>query len=1140
MNGSTVSLYATTPTSLVSLTDSTGHNGSVLSLSTTTLATATTNTTFRGVAFAPVAPAAPTAGTPTVTNATTVEDIQSSGGLVITASTTSGDGTTHYKVTGISNGTLYQNDGTTAISNGTFITKSQGAAGLKFTPASNLNSPGSVFSFKVQASTTNTDAGLGGSEATATITVNSVNDAPSGANKTVTTNENTAFTFAAADFGFTDPNDSPANTLLAVKIATLPALGTLTNNGSPVTAGASISVADLNGGLLVFTPATNASGSPFTTFTFQVQDAGGTASTGVDLDQTPNTITINVTAVADNSPVITSNGAGPSALVNVAENTTAVTTVTATDADIPAQTFTYSLSGADALKFNISTSGVLTFVTAPDFESPTDAGPNNVYDVIVTVTDSGSPALTDTQALAVAVTAVNDNAPVIASNGAGPSALVNVAENMTAVTTVTQTDTDMPAQTFTYSLSGTDALKFSISTSGVLTFATAPDFENPTDAGPNNVYDVTVTVTDSGSPSLADSQTLAVTVTNVNDVPAGVDKIITATEDVDYVFSVTDFLLTDANDSPANTLAGVKLASLPALGVLRNNGVPLLAGDTVSLAGITVGNFTYRGALNGNGSPYTTFTFQVQDNGGTSNGGIDLDPTPNTITVNVTPVNDEPSFTASNPPAVDEDALPQTVTGFVSVFSPGPANESGQTVSSYAVGVTGMTGNLMFTTAPAIDPSGVLTYEVAPNTNGTATIEVTVTDSGSGTAPNANTTAAQTFMITVTAINDEPSVTLASSALTVAQDSGAFSQNGFATFAPGGGADEVGQTPTYTLTNTNNALFSSQPTIDATGSLAFATAPGASGTAVVTVNVMDSGSNAAPNDNTGAPNLFTIIVTPAPVVTAPAVRAQLIVMGTDAGTPATVHVLDATTHAVVREIVPFAGFMGGVRVALGDVNGDDRDDVIVGTATGASHVKVFDGVSGAVVQSFFAFEGFTGGVKVAAGDVNGDGKADIAVLAGPGGNGHVKVFDAVSSVLVGSFLGYTSYTGEIDLAVGDVTGDGFGEVITTAQNPTEGTHVKAFDTQGETVRSFFAPTTVDTVATEPGFRRTATFPVAPTGNARVGAADLDGDRVADYLLVSVSGTGTSQLVLVNGATGVTSTESVFDALDGIGVYVDVN
>ena len=343
MNGSTVSLYATTPTSLVSLTDSTGHNGSVLSLSTTTLATATTNTTFRGVAFAPVAPAAPTAGTPTVTNATTVEDIQSSGGLVITASTTSGDGTTHYKVTGISNGTLYQNDGTTAISNGTFITKSQGAAGLKFTPASNLNSPGSVFSFKVQASTTNTDAGLGGSEATATITVNSVNDAPSGANKTVTTNENTAFTFAAADFGFTDPNDSPANTLLAVKIATLPALGTLTNNGSPVTAGASISVADLNGGLLVFTPATNASGSPFTTFTFQVQDAGGTASTGVDLDQTPNTITINVTAVADNSPVITSNGAGPSALVNVAENTTAVTTVTATDADIPAQTFTYSL-----------------------------------------------------------------------------------------------------------------------------------------------------------------------------------------------------------------------------------------------------------------------------------------------------------------------------------------------------------------------------------------------------------------------------------------------------------------------------------------------------------------------------------------------------------------------------------------------------------------------------------------------------------------------------------------------------------------------------------------------------------------------------------------------------------------------------
>ena len=106
------------------------------------------------------------------------------------------------------------------------------------------------------------------------------------------------------------------------------------------------------------------------------------------------------------APVITSNGGGASATRNAAENGTAVTTVTATDANA-GTTFAYSISGgADAAKFAInSSSGVLTFVAAPDFEAPTDAGANNVYDVTVRVSDG---ALTDTQAIAVTVTDVNE------------------------------------------------------------------------------------------------------------------------------------------------------------------------------------------------------------------------------------------------------------------------------------------------------------------------------------------------------------------------------------------------------------------------------------------------------------------------------------------------------------------------------------------------------------------------------------------------------------------------------------------------------------------------------------------------------------------------------------------------------------
>src|SRR5439155_20632503 len=93
------------------------------------------------------------------------------------------------------------------------------------------------------------------------------------------------------------------------------------------------------------------------------------------------------------APVITS-----AAAVSVPENTTAVTTVTATDADLPPQTVSFSITGgADAAKFSITSAGVLTFKAAPDFENPADAGRDNVYNVMVTATDSGFPALFSTQ-----------------------------------------------------------------------------------------------------------------------------------------------------------------------------------------------------------------------------------------------------------------------------------------------------------------------------------------------------------------------------------------------------------------------------------------------------------------------------------------------------------------------------------------------------------------------------------------------------------------------------------------------------------------------------------------------------------------------------------------------------------------------
>ncbi|HWT01469.1 MAG TPA: Calx-beta domain-containing protein [Pyrinomonadaceae bacterium] len=114
----------------------------------------------------------PVADTPTVTNATTSENAKTTSGLVISRNAADSATTTHFKITAITNGTLYQSDGITVIANNQFITFAQGNAGLKFLPAAGLSSPSSGFNFKAQASTSAADAGLGGSMVTATITVN--------------------------------------------------------------------------------------------------------------------------------------------------------------------------------------------------------------------------------------------------------------------------------------------------------------------------------------------------------------------------------------------------------------------------------------------------------------------------------------------------------------------------------------------------------------------------------------------------------------------------------------------------------------------------------------------------------------------------------------------------------------------------------------------------------------------------------------------------------------------------------------------------------------------------------------------------------------------------------------------------------
>ena len=240
-------------------------------------------------------------------------------------------------------------------------------------------------------------------------------------------------------------------------------------------------------------------------------------------------VTINLTDVNE-APTIDSGSSAFSKDENTATSVV-IQTYQASDEDTPGtpQTLTWGLEGTDDGDFDINSStGALTFKNVPNYEMPADGDGMNDYNVTVKVTDSGSPAKSDTLAVTVTVNNVNE-APTFDTTPGDFSKDENTPDTeVIASYSASDVDADDNPSNLNWTLLGEDAndftlVKNSMTNNAELKFAAAPNFEMPSDDDDNdgvegnNEYEITIKVADDGNLSVEESVT--VTVTDVNETP---------------------------------------------------------------------------------------------------------------------------------------------------------------------------------------------------------------------------------------------------------------------------------------------------------------------------------------------------------------------------------------------------------------------------------------------------------------------------------------------------------------------------------------------------------------------------------------------------------------------------------------------
>uniref|UniRef100_A0A7C3VUP5 DUF11 domain-containing protein n=1 Tax=Planktothricoides sp. SpSt-374 TaxID=2282167 RepID=A0A7C3VUP5_9CYAN len=257
----------------------------------------------------------------------------------------------------------------------------------------------------------------------------------------------------------------------------------------------------------------------------------------------------------------------------------------------------------------------------------------------------------------------------------------------------------------------------------------------------------------------------------------------------------------------------------------------------------------------GYGQGFTAGTTRVNVDTTINGGSSSISGTTNNLNTIVNPINDPPSFTATNPNPVNEDTGVITIPNWA-IFNPGPANEATQT-ATYTV--SNISNPTLFAAIPTVDSNGTLSYTPTADTSGISTFDVVVQDDGGGN----DISPVQTFSIIVNPVNDPPSFSHLGDQTLSTWTNSPQTVTGWANTLIFGPADENTQTVADFLVTiaSGNTLLTTLPDVANDGTLTYSPT-GEPGTATISIQLQDSGGTADGGNDTSAPATFTITIPP--------------------------------------------------------------------------------------------------------------------------------------------------------------------------------------------------------------------------------------------------------------------------------------